>query len=462
LLLGSDAAGAEWDDCIVSIQTAARQIDDLAFPTTSGRSLDVTATGGAGIDWGNVENQTTTVGLSGTTVKTATDVETDTSNIQTRLPAALSGDGFIKADLKSIDDETTDGNNATLFLKQLHISNATGDAVNISALGGNAIKAQSFDNDGVQFLGGTGAAGIYLFGDLYGLETEGGDHGIVAWGDNDNAVEFESFAANGDALNLVATGTGKSIRAEKDIELSDGTLNLTAIEDTVWDASIASHLDAGTTGEKLNDAGAAGNPWSEALPGAYASGTAGFIVGTNLDATVSSRLEPTTAGRKLDVTATGEAGIDWGNIGAPTTTQNLSGTTIKAVTDPVTAGTVSDKTGYSLSSAAIQAIWDALTSALTAVGSIGKLLVDNINATISSRASQTSLDTLDDYVDTEVAAILAAVDTEIAAILVDTTAIKAKTSQLTFTNPGEVDANIQAVNDTELQGDGSGTPWGPV
>lgn len=71
---------------------------------------------------------------------------------------------------------------------------------------------------------------------------------------------------------------------------------------------------------------------------------------------------------------------------------------------------VSDKTGYSLSSAGIQAIWDALTAALTTVGSIGKLLVDNINATISSRASQTSLDTLDDYVDTEVAAIKSKTD----------------------------------------------------
>lgn len=45
------------------------------------------------------------------------------------------------------------------------------------------------------------------------------------------------------------------------------------------------------------------------------------------------------------------------------------------------------KTGYALSAAGIQAIWDALTSALTTAGSIGKLLVDNINATISSRST---------------------------------------------------------------------------
>ncbi len=62
-------------------------------------------------------------------------------------------------------------------------------------------------------------------------------------------------------------------------------------------------------------------------------------------------LKPTTAGRTLDVSSGGEAGIDLANVGSPTTTLNLSGTTIKAVTDAVTAGTVSDKTGYSLSQA---------------------------------------------------------------------------------------------------------------
>ena len=58
-------------------------------PTVAGRTLDVTATGGAGIDWSNVENASSTVTLSATTIKTATDVETDTQDIQSRIPAAL-------------------------------------------------------------------------------------------------------------------------------------------------------------------------------------------------------------------------------------------------------------------------------------------------------------------------------------------------------------------------------------
>lgn len=39
-------------------------------------------------------------------------------------------------------------------------------------------------------------------------------------------------------------------------------------------------------------------------------------------------LAPTTAGRDLDVSAGGEAGIDWANIGSPTTAVNLSATNI--------------------------------------------------------------------------------------------------------------------------------------
>lgn len=71
IFVASDAAGAEWCDQIINIQTSARQIDDLAFPTTSGRSIDVTTTGGVGIDWSNVENPTTSLALTGTTISSS-------------------------------------------------------------------------------------------------------------------------------------------------------------------------------------------------------------------------------------------------------------------------------------------------------------------------------------------------------------------------------------------------------
>lgn len=40
-------------------------------------------------------------------------------------------------------------------------------------------------------------------------------------------------------------------------------------------------------------------------------------------------LRPTTKGRTLDVSAGGEAGVDWANVGSPTTSVGLTGTTLK-------------------------------------------------------------------------------------------------------------------------------------
>jgi len=46
----SDVAGAEWADLLIDIPTSVRQIDDLAFPTVSGRSTDTLSTGEVPID----------------------------------------------------------------------------------------------------------------------------------------------------------------------------------------------------------------------------------------------------------------------------------------------------------------------------------------------------------------------------------------------------------------------------
>ncbi len=44
----------------------------------------------------------------------------------------------------------------------------------------------------------------------------------------------------------------------------------------------------------MNNAGAAANPWDESLPGAHVAGTAGYIIGTNINATISSRASQTS------------------------------------------------------------------------------------------------------------------------------------------------------------------------
>ena len=79
---------------------------------------------------------------------------------------------------------------------------------------------------------------------------------------------------------------------------------VTDIQDAVWDAVLADHLDVGSTGEALNAAGAAGDPWITALPGAYGAGTAGNRVGNFLTGDAFVRLgAPAGASVSADIAA---------------------------------------------------------------------------------------------------------------------------------------------------------------
>ncbi len=98
--------------------------------------------------------------------------------------------------------------------------------------------------------------------------------------------------------------------------------------DAVWDEALSGHLSAGSTGEALNAAGAAGDPWTTSLPGAYSSGQAGHIIGTYLDAAISTRLA--TSGYTAPLSASGtrtalglaSADLDAQLAALPTATEN--------------------------------------------------------------------------------------------------------------------------------------------
>lgn len=106
----------------------------------------------------------------------------------------------------------------------------------------------------------------------------------------------------------------------------------------VWN-SVASEFDeSGTMGQKLNAAGTAGDPWTQALPGAYAPGTAGYILGT------SSGLTPEQI-----------ADAVWDEVISGHTT---AGTTGKALADAGSAGNP----------------WSTLVSGNTSSGTFGELV----------------------------------------------------------------------------------------
>jgi len=101
----------------------------------------------------------------------------------------------------------------------------------------------------------------------------------------------------------------------------------------VWDMATSGHTTSGTFGAAAVAAGGAGDPWSTSLPGSYGAGTAGYIVGNNLDAAVGG--VPTNA-----ELATALAAADDAVLAAIAALNNLSAAQVWAAgTRTLTAGT---------------------------------------------------------------------------------------------------------------------------
>lgn len=204
-------------------------------------------------------------------------------------------------------------------------------------------------------------------------------------------------------------------------------------------------------------------------------------VDADLERIAGSVVSTSTA--QLGVNVVQAAGTAWnsGAIGAGT----------------VAAGSI---TASKFAANALDAVWSTATRVLTAGTNIalakgtGVTGFNDLDAAgvrtavgLASANLDTQLTAIDDFLDTEIAAIKAktdnlpsdpadasviagrfdTVDASIAAlptadVSTDVTAIKAKTDSLTFTTAGQVDANVQYVNDVEVTGVGSeADPWGP-
>lgn len=108
-----------------------------------------------------------------------------------------------------------------------------------------------------------------------------------------------------------------------------------------------------------------------------AGATFTVAAGDNVSVMDLAPLQPTVIGRTLDVSSGGEAGLDWANIGNPTTAQNLSATNIDvdqvvaSVTGAVGSVAANGITASSLAADAgseiAAAVWAESTRTLTAI-----------------------------------------------------------------------------------------------
>lgn len=187
-------------------------------------------------------------------------VQSDTNDLQSRLPAALiSG---------RID--------ATVGAMQADVLTST--ALAASAVTEIQTGLSTLDAAGVRSAVGLAAANL--------------DTQLAAI---DDAIDTEVGAIKATTDKLDPTLENSSdgwIFTAAALQQAPSTAGPSAadIADAVWDEPIASHAAvSGSTAEALNAAGASGDPWVAALPGSYTAGQAGYLLGTNLDATVSSR-----------------------------------------------------------------------------------------------------------------------------------------------------------------------------
>ena len=208
-----------------------------------------------------------------------------------------------------------------------------------------------------------------------------------------------------------------------------------------------------------------------------AENTAGYPVTDtgkwNNLATVALPLIPTVAGRTLDVSAGGEAGMDWGNVGSPTTTVGLSGTTVKSATDIAT-----DVAAVKSDTAAILVDTGTTLDAALAVvdANVDAILVDT-GTTLQAELDAIEAAVITNAAGVDIAADIIALKAETAAILVDTgttlqaelDGIQADTEDIQARIPtalsaaGNIKADGKEVNDVTLQGAGTAADsWRPV
>ena len=234
-------------------------------PTTEklksvGRAVDVSTGGEIGVDWGNVGSPATTQNLSGTTVKTATDVETDTADIQTRLPAALSS-GNMKCDVLALSGDTTAADNAEAFFDGTGYA-GTNNVIPLVTVTTTATNLTNLPTIPTNWLTAAGTAADFstelrtaINGGDYALNTDAG--GSIRIVDGTGAGEINTSSGNvtlaDSSLTTAKLGTfalAKTTNITGFNDLSAAQVNAeadTALSDVGLTTTITGRMDAATS-----------------------------------------------------------------------------------------------------------------------------------------------------------------------------------------------------------------------
>lgn len=190
------------------------------------------------------------------------------------LPAGYSGQYAFSPPPKS-------GGLASKKEARIAISQVGNAVMGLPASGSAAITLTITATGGL-IVSGSGSASISISatGDIKSIASASGSASISI---STSAALGALAGLSGSAtITFTPTATMHAIGYLSGTSSNETEFSADALARAVWDALATDFNLAGTMGEKLNAAGSAGDPWGTALPGSYADGTAGKIIGSKL------------------------------------------------------------------------------------------------------------------------------------------------------------------------------------
>jgi len=253
LTSGHDTAELVLHITQASMAPVTRVIEIYRVKATEGNTLDVTSTGAAGIDWGNVENPTTAVNLSGTNI--------DTDQVVASVTGAV---GSVTGAVGSVTGNV--GGNVTGS-----VGSVAADGITATSIAANAIDADALAADAGTEIGTavwatatrTLTAGTNIVLPANGLSN------VTAWtvaitGDITGNLSGSVGSVTGTVGGIAGTITtldaldtaqdSQHAQTQSDIAALNNAPAVTAssIADAVWDEVRSGHVTQGTYGESFS------------------------------------------------------------------------------------------------------------------------------------------------------------------------------------------------------------------
>ena len=295
------------------------------------------------------------------------------------------------------------------------------------------------DTDGIDF---DGITGIHGFSIDTGDNTDAGFYTVGAW----FTVVVSAVTVDSQTVNFIACQfrlmAAESVAAKPKVDVDAwlGTAAATPAVAGVPEVDLT-HVAGATTNVSalatnvdaiLTDTG---TTLDARIPAA--------LVGGRMDASVGAMAANvmTAAAAAADLTTELQSGL--ATAAALDTVDNFLDTevaAIKAVTDKLDTTLVLDGAVYDFTAAALAAAPSGGLDAAGVRSAIG-MAAANMDTQLGTLATQASVNTIDDFLDTEIAAI------------------KAKTDSLTFTVAGQVDSNVESINTVTITGNGGAAPF---